>query len=218
MIKWWVDASYAVHHDMKGHMGGTMSMGKGSVYSTATKQKLVARSSTESEVIGVHDVLPQLIWTTHFLKGQGVKVNESVQYQDKMSSMLLEKNGRASSSKRTRHMNIRFFFIKDQVESKEVCIEYYPTGEMLADFFTKPLQGKQFYKLQDQVMNIDPDSKYHSDNRSVLSEKCEVTDDVANAMDSENKELAKLRKELRVSGVADMVNAGRPSGQLEDEA
>ena len=53
IIQWWVDASYAVHKDMKGHTGGTMSMGKGSIYSTSSAQKLVARSSTESELIGV---------------------------------------------------------------------------------------------------------------------------------------------------------------------
>ena len=69
-IKWYVDASYAVHPDMRGHSGGTLSLGKGSVYSTSTKQKLVACSSTESKVIGVHDVLPQTIWTMNFLKGQ----------------------------------------------------------------------------------------------------------------------------------------------------
>jgi len=69
------------------------------------------------------------------------------------------------------------------VDSKEIRIEYCPTGEMLADFFTKPLQGRQFYELRDQVMNIDPNSKYHSDRRSVLSAKSEVTDDVAKAMD-----------------------------------
>ena len=145
-----------------------MSLGKGSVYSTSTKQKLVARSSTESEVIGVHDVLPQAIWTANFLKDQGFKVEQSVLYQDNMSSILLEKNGRSSSSKRTRHMDIRFFFIKDRVASKEVRIEYRPTGDMIADFFTKPLQGRQFYKLRDQVMNIDSNSTYHSNHRSVL--------------------------------------------------
>ena len=168
IIKWYVDASYAVHPDMKGHTGGTLSLGKGSVYSTSTKQKLVARSSTESKVIGVHDVLPQTIWTMNFLKGQGVQVNESVLFQDNMSSILLEKNGRGSSSKSTRHMNIRFFFIKDRVDSKEIRIEYCPTGKMIADYFTKPLQGKQFYKLWDQIMNLDLSSKYHSDHRSVL--------------------------------------------------
>ena len=73
-----------------------------------------------------------------------MEVVETVVYQGNKISMLLEKNGRSSSSKRTWHMNIRFFFIKDRVSSKEIRIEYCPTAEMVADFFTKPLQGKQF--------------------------------------------------------------------------
>ena len=68
-------------------------------------------------------------------------------------------------------MNIRFFFVKDRVASREIRIEYCPTKEMVADFFTKPLQGSQFYKLRDQIMNIDPNNKYHSDHRSVLRKK-----------------------------------------------
>jgi hypothetical protein len=127
-IQWWADASYAVHADMKSHTGGTLSFGKGSIYSTSNKQKLVTRSSTEAEVIGVHDVMPQLIWTTHFLDGQEMTIDESILYQDNTSSILLEKNRRSSSTKRTRHMNIRYFFIKDQVDSKRVRIEHCPTG------------------------------------------------------------------------------------------
>ena len=66
-VAWHIDASHAIHFDMKGHTGGTMTMGKGSIYSTASGQKLVARSSTESELIAVYDVLPQVLWTDHFL-------------------------------------------------------------------------------------------------------------------------------------------------------
>jgi hypothetical protein len=169
VIHWWVDASYAVHPDMKGHTGGTMSMGKGSIYSVATGQKLVARSSTESELIGVHDVMPQIVWTAYFLKAQGQMVTDSILYQDNMSSMLLEKNGRSSSTKRTRHINIRYFFVKDHVDSGELRIEHCPTKEMWAGYFTKPLQGISFYKLRDEIMNIDPTSEYHSSaHRSVL--------------------------------------------------
>jgi hypothetical protein len=168
-VKWWVDASYAVHADMRGHTGGTMSMGKGSLYSTSSKQKLVTRSSTESEVVGVHDVMPQVLWTGYFLKEQGFEVKDTKLYQDNMSSILLEKNGRSSSTKRTRHMEIRYFFIKDRVASKEVTIEHCPTGDMVADYFTKPLQGAQFKKLRDIIMNVDSSSKYYSDQRSVLS-------------------------------------------------
>ena len=45
---------------MKGHTGATLSLGKGGIYSGSWKQKLVARSSTKSELIGVYDVLPQI--------------------------------------------------------------------------------------------------------------------------------------------------------------
>jgi hypothetical protein len=173
-MRWWVDASFAVHSDMKSHTGGTMSLGKGSLYSTSTKQKLVTRSSTEAEVVGVHDVMPQLIWTANFLDAQGIDLNETVLYQDNTSSILMERNGRNSSTKRTRHMNIRFFFIKDQVDSKRVKIEHCPTADMIADFFTKPLLGSQFRKLRDHIMNLDPSSEYHSTHpghRSVLKPK-----------------------------------------------
>jgi hypothetical protein len=63
LVKWWVDASFTVHHDMKSHTGATMPLGKGSVYSTSARQKLNTKSSTEAELVGVNNVMPQVIWT-----------------------------------------------------------------------------------------------------------------------------------------------------------
>jgi hypothetical protein len=80
-------------------------------------------------------------------------VEENKVYQDNQSSMLLEKNGRGSSSKRTRHINIRYFFVTDRIKSKELCVEYCPTGDMVGDFFTKPLQGSLFRKFRNAIMN-----------------------------------------------------------------
>ena len=62
-IKWWIDASFAMHPDMKSHMGGMMSFGKGSVYSMSWKQRINTKSSTEAEIIGVDDGMPLVIWT-----------------------------------------------------------------------------------------------------------------------------------------------------------
>ena len=168
MSERWVDAAYGVHSDMKSHTGGTLSMGKGSVYSFSSAQKLVSRSSTEAEVIGVDDLMPQMMWTGYFLKAQGAAVVDTVLYQDNKSSMLLEKNGRASSGKRTRHIDIRFYFVADRVAKGDLRIEHCPTEDMVADYFTKPLQGAAFYKLRDQIMNIASSSPYHSSQRSVL--------------------------------------------------
>ena len=59
-----------------------------------------------------------------------------------------------SSSKRTRHINIRFFFVKDVVERGDIKIEYEPTEVMVADNFTKPLQGAAFKKFRDIIISI----------------------------------------------------------------
>ena len=169
VIKWWGDASYAVHPDMRSHTGGVLSLGKGAVYATSCRQKLGTKSSTEAELVGVSDILPQVIWTRYFLEAQGYAISESVVYQDNQSAILLERNGRASSSKRTRHINIRYFFVTDCVANGEIKIEYCPTKEMLADYFTKPLQGIQFKTFRDQIMNINPVNDASQDYRSVLN-------------------------------------------------
>ena len=106
IVQWWIDASYAVHDDMKGHTGATLSLGKGEIYSGSWKQRLVACSSTESELIGVYDALPQVLWTKQFLEEQGWLDSATVVYQGNTSSILLEKNGQSSSTKQTKHMNI----------------------------------------------------------------------------------------------------------------
>ena len=169
-VRWWIDASYAVHPNMWGHTGATMSMGNGSIYSGSWKQKMVTRSSTESEVVGVHDVLPQILWTKKFLEDQGMSIKETVLYQDNMSSMLLERNGRQSSTKRTKHMDIRYFYVSDHVQNKTISLKHCPVEEMLADYFTKPLQGTLFNRLRNHIMGAefaDGDPQTH---RSVLDD------------------------------------------------
>ena len=66
VLKWWVDASYVAHDDMRVHTGGTMSMGKdgcGSIISISKKQKLNTKSSTEAELIGSDGAMPHMLWT-----------------------------------------------------------------------------------------------------------------------------------------------------------
>ena len=92
IVRWWIDASYAVHEDMKGHTRATLSLGKGAIYSGSWMQRLVSRSSTESELIGVYDVLPQVLWTKQFLEEQGCLDTTTVVYQDKTSSILFERS------------------------------------------------------------------------------------------------------------------------------
>ena len=147
----WIDASFAVHDDMKGHTGGTMSFGKGVLHAKSSKQKLNTKSSTETELIGVSEYIPYTIWMKNFLHEQGYKVTGNV-YQDNQSAIKMEKNGRNSCTGNSRHVNIRFFFVKDLVDKKEIEIVYCPTETMLADFFTKPLQEKLFHMHRAVIM------------------------------------------------------------------
>ena len=130
---------------MKGHSGITLKLGKGHPTSISTKQKLNTRSSTETEVVTTYDALPQILWTNNFIKAQGWDYEDTILYQDNKSAILMENNGKASCSKRTKHMNIPYFFVKDQVDNKEIKIEYLGTEDMTADFFNKPLQGKNSF-------------------------------------------------------------------------
>jgi len=180
VIKWLVDASFAVHADMKSHTGGCISLGKGAVCSTSTCQKLNTKSSNESELIGANNLMPQVLWTRYFQQAQGYEVHNNVMFQDNQSAMLLQNNGRGSSSKWTRHINIRYFFITDRINQKELRVAYCPTAEMIADYFTKPLQGATFRRLRDAILNIDQKDGSASmepnklqDHRSVLESTVE---------------------------------------------
>jgi hypothetical protein len=127
-------------------------MGRGFPITVSTKQKLTVKISTEGELVGVDDMMPIILWTRQFLMEQGYGIVENLLLQDNKSSILLERNGKASSGKRTRHINIRYFFITDRVNMKEVSIEWCPTKDMVADFMTKPLQGSHFKRLRDIIM------------------------------------------------------------------
>jgi hypothetical protein len=147
-----VDASFAVHEDMRSHTGASIGLGKGPVFTKSSKQKLNGTSSTEAELIGLSDSLPQVLWVRDFLLEQGHVIGPAVLYQDNQSTIKLAERGSAASE-RTRHVAIRFFFIHDRIKSGEVVIEYMPTGNMLADILTKPLQGTLFRRLLAQLTN-----------------------------------------------------------------
>ena len=160
-IKWYVDASYAIHDDCKGHTGALMTFGKGSVTSISRKQKLNGKSSTEAELIGVDEVLPQILWTRYFIESQGYEVASNTIFQDNKSAIILENKGKEAGSKRTKHIKVRYFFIKDKIENGEVDVKYCPTEKMWSDVLTKPLQGQAFRAMRSQLMNCPED--YHEE-------------------------------------------------------
>jgi hypothetical protein len=79
IIKWWVDGSHGVHFDMRGHTDGMASLGKGALMpATSTRQKINTRSSTETELVGADDMMPQIMWTNYFMGAQGCGLTQTI--------------------------------------------------------------------------------------------------------------------------------------------
>ena len=155
----WVDAAYAVHDDFRSQTGGCMSFGHGLIHHKSSIQKLNTKSSTEAEVVATSEYVPHNIWLKNFLLEQGYFINNNTLFQDNQSAIRMESNGNKSCTGNSRHVNIRYFFVKDRIDKKELKVCYCPTHVMLADFFTKPLQGSLFKFYKEIIMGRRP--TYH---------------------------------------------------------
>jgi hypothetical protein len=76
------------------------------------------QSSTETELISLHDKLSDVIWTRYFVECQGYEIDEYVIFQDNMSTLSLEKNGRISSSKQTKHIKAKILSDQGLLQSR----------------------------------------------------------------------------------------------------
>jgi hypothetical protein len=129
-----------------------------------------------------------------FLEAQGYKIEENIFEQDNESAIKLEKNGRTSAGPKSRHINIRYFFIKDRVKAEGITIRHCPTLKMIADFFTKPLQGSLFLKLRSVIMghahvnSLDSEEPFQIEERvgscesETISNRSEDEDDKTDAV------------------------------------
>ena len=116
--------------------------------------------------------MPHILRIRHFLLAQGYHKAETVTIlQDNQSAILLEKNGILSSTRRTKHLNIRYFFVKQKIDDKEVTIVWCPTDELVGDFFSKPLSGTKFKDFKAKVMNLKKTEILTHKDMSFLQEK-----------------------------------------------
>ncbi|CAJ1965740.1 unnamed protein product [Cylindrotheca closterium] len=192
----WVDVSYGIHDDCKSHTGGCISFGWGVISTMCKKQGLNVKSSTEGEVVGVSDFLPNMIWVRMFLEQQGFELEKNTLYQDNQSAMKILLNGKKSAGKRSKHIDNRFYFIKDRLLSEGIDVVYCPTAKMLADFFTKPLQGSLFRKFRDVVLGYKHiDSLLEDDEEESVKERVGSRTDDSPESDSDESKPSYINRE-----------------------
>ena len=109
---------------------------------------------SEAELVGASEYLPSTIWVQYFLQAQGFPHHTSYFEQDNQSAICLDRNGHASASQRSQHINIRYFFITDHLDMDNITLQYCQTDHMLADFLSKPLQGSLFHNFRNVLLGL----------------------------------------------------------------
>ena len=153
------DASYAEHHDAKSHTGGCIGFegyeGEGSYFIfISNKQSIVAKSSCESELIALNTVAEHLVWLQDLLEGMGdqfVSGLPAIVQQDNTSTILIANRG-SGTFKRTKHINVRYYWVKNLIDIGLMVLTYVPTALMVSDLLTKPIVGARFKVLTARLL------------------------------------------------------------------
>ena len=122
-INIFVDVSHACHNNMRGQTGGCINMGYGVLHARSSKQPITSKSSTETELIGGSDYLSYALWYVYFFKEQGYVIENKTLLQDNESTIKLLNNGKRSSGKQTRHINISYFWITDRLKQEKINVK-----------------------------------------------------------------------------------------------
>ena len=100
----------------------------------------------------------------------------------------MENNGRNSCTGNSRHISFRYFFVKDRIDKGEMSVLYCPTQNMLADFFTKPLQGSLFHRFRNVLMGFAHISTLQRTNDNVSSPELKERVEILNEISNENNQ------------------------------
>ena len=153
VVRAYIDASHAVHADAKGHTGVLITLGLGPVMTKSVKQKILAKSSTESELVALSDYADEVNSVREFLSSVGIKTAPAVIYQDNKSTLALIRQGELGGKDRKRHFKVRRLMVRELCSEGCVRVRYIPTTAMMADMLTNPLQGELFTRLRSASMN-----------------------------------------------------------------
>jgi hypothetical protein len=151
------DASHAVYPDMKGVDGMIITFGHIGfpIVCKSSKQKAIARSSTESELMCLFKGIDLLLYIRRLCIFLGIISKEDVidVYQDNTSTIKMSYMGKGSSSSNSKFIELKYFWIKEHLDNKTITMKYLQRENMHADFFASPRVGRDFTGKRDNIMH-----------------------------------------------------------------
>ena len=157
ILEGYVDAAYANQPDYKSTTGFIFTVGGTPVSWYSKRQSVVALSSAESEYIGATTAAKEGTWLKLLLLDLQHPQGTVTLYEDNEACIALSKNPQHHS--RTKHIQVSFHYIRDQVSNKEFVLKYVPTKEQLADITTKGLAGHMIRPVLRSLNVIDSQVK-----------------------------------------------------------
>jgi hypothetical protein len=149
----YVDASFCVEEDYKSRTGGVLCLAGGCICAVSKKQAINAKSSTEAEIIALSDISVYALWLRELLIDLGYEQGATKLFEDNKSAITILEEA-YNHRKETRHVNARYFFVKDRIAQGELEVCFVPTTDMLADVMTKTVDGQQLKHLLSSFMTI----------------------------------------------------------------
>jgi hypothetical protein len=164
IISAYVDASFADDlDDRKSTQGYIVYLGNGPIAWKSNKQKKTAQSRCESEWMALGEVVKEIIWIRSLLFEIGVPQDRPTKvFCDNQAAIAITKN--PQHHERTKHIDIRYHFVRDELEAKTIELVYIPTMENAADIMTKALGKKLFNQHSDKLVRTGRSVKFDSSN------------------------------------------------------
>jgi hypothetical protein len=153
----WCDAAYANHEKERSTSGFVLTFGNTAVSWYSKRQSTVAMSSAESEYIAACECTKEVVWFRQLLLELNIPQECTIIHEDNQAAIALSKNPEYHS--RTKHIQVQYHWIREQVKDKQVTLSYIPTAQQLADCFTKPLMGKQVKEMTTLLGLLDSDGE-----------------------------------------------------------
>ena len=149
----YTDSDYAGDvEERKSTSGFIFKIGECIISWNSNRQKIVSLSSTEAEYIALVTSVKEALWLKQLLNEMNYEQSQVKIHCDNKSTICLANNPEFHA--RTKHIDIRFHFIRQKVEEKIINVIYISTEEMIADLFTKGLSKHRHFKIL-KMMNLE---------------------------------------------------------------
>ena len=149
----YIDAAYGIHADGKSHSSLAIMMMGGCVIFKSVKQGIVTKSSTESELVATSDLGGIAVYLNDLLPTLHTEDYDIIVMQDNKSCIQLLLNGRLSCSDMSKHIAIRYFWLRERFIHGNLKVEFCPTQDMIANLGTKVITGTQFKDERSMLLN-----------------------------------------------------------------